>query len=91
MTKQELIEKVRELREYKRLAEETADIISAIEGELKAEMDAENVDTLVVDIFKLTYKPITQTRIDGKALREELPDVAEKFTKTTTYKRFTVN
>ena len=39
---------------------------------------------------KVTWKPVTSSRLDAAALRKALPDVAERFTRTTTTRRFTV-
>ena len=40
--------------------------------------------------YKVTYKPITSTRIDTTALKRELPDVAARFSKASTVRRFMV-
>ena len=40
--------------------------------------------------YKITWKPVTTTRLDSKALKAALPDVVERFTKTTTTRRFCV-
>ena len=40
--------------------------------------------------YKVTWKPVKSTRLDATALRKALPDVAERFTRTTTVRRFTV-
>ena len=40
--------------------------------------------------YKIIWKPVTTTRIDAAALRKALPDVAARFTKETTVRRFSV-
>ena len=40
--------------------------------------------------YKITWKAVTSSRIDTAALKKALPDVAERFTKETTVRRFTV-
>jgi len=40
--------------------------------------------------YKITWKPVKSSRLDTMALKEALPDVAERFTKTTTSRRFCV-
>lgn len=90
MTKQEIKAKVTEWKELKALAEELAAEMGAIEDELKAEMTAQNTEEMVIDIFKIRWTFITSTRLDTTALKKALPDIAERFTKTTQSRRFTI-
>lgn len=83
-------EKVKELRELKRLAEELQAEIEGLQDAIKAEMTAQDVDTLTGADWKVTWKPVTSTRLDTAALKKALPDVAQRFTKTTTTRRFCV-
>lgn len=90
MTKHELKAKVTEWKELKALAEELAAEMGAIEDELKAEMTAQDTEELVIDIFKIRWTSITSTRLDTTALKKALPEIAERFTKTTQSRRFTI-
>ena len=83
-------EKVKELRELKRLAEELQTEIEGLQDAIKAEMRAQGGDTLAGADWKVTWKPVTSTRLDTAALKKALPDVAQRFTKTTTVRRFCV-
>lgn len=83
-------EKVKELRELKRLAEELQAEIEGLQDAIKAEMTAQDVDTLTGADWEVTWKPVTSTRLDTAALKKALPDVAQRFTKTTTACRFCV-
>ncbi|MBM6886304.1 hypothetical protein H6B69_10545, partial [Pseudoflavonifractor phocaeensis] len=40
--------------------------------------------------YKITWKAVNASRIDTTALRKALPDVAERFTRITTTRRFCV-
>lgn len=80
--------KVRELRELKRMAEELADEINSIEDAIKAEMDASGTDTLLGLDWKITWKTVTSSRLDSTALKRELPEIAARFMKQTTARRF---
>jgi predicted phage-related endonuclease len=90
MTKQELKAKVTEWKELKALAEELAAEMGAIEDELKVEMTAQDTEEMVIDIFKIRWTSITSTRLDTTALKKALPEIAERFTKTTQSRRFTI-
>lgn len=90
MSTNELTSKVRELKELKTMAEELAAEIEAIESELKAEMTARDTEEMIVDIFKVRYTTVTSSRIDTTAIKKELPEIAERYTKKTTSRRFSV-
>ena len=81
---------VKELKEYKLLKEEAEARISELEAALKAEMRAENTDKMTVDEFKLSLVMVTTSRIDSKTLKEELPEIFDKYSKPSSYERFTV-
>lgn len=81
-------EKVKELRELRRMQEDLAAEIASIEEELKGHMSACGMDTLLGMDWKITWKPVTSNRLDASALRKAMPDVAQAFTRETTTKRF---
>ena len=82
--------KAQELKELQRMAEELNAEITTLQDEIKATMTAQNTDTLTAGAFKITWKQITSTRLDGKALKAALPEIAERFSKTNTTRRFVV-
>ena len=83
-----MIEKIRELRELQALIDEATQEAEAIKNEIKAEMG--DREELRAGEYKVTWKTVTTSRIDGKALAMAMPEVAEAFTKTTTSRRFVV-
>ena len=88
MSINELEMKCRELRQLQNLIEEAQAEAETIKDAIKAHMgDAEAVQA---GEYKITWKPVTTTRLDSKALKAALPDVVERFTKTTTTRRFCV-
>ena len=40
--------------------------------------------------YRITWKQVTSSRLDTAALKKCLPEVAERFTKQTTIRRFCV-
>ena len=88
MSTLEMNAKIKELRELKRMAAELADEISSIEDSIKAEMTAQETDTLTGLDWKVTWKSVTSSRLDSTALKKALPDVAAAFTKQTVSRRF---
>lgn len=84
-----IIAKVTELQELKRMQEELTATIEAITDEIKAAMGSQ--EELSAGAFRITWKPVTTSRIDTTALKKELPDVAARYLKTSTTRRFCVN
>lgn len=77
-----------ELAKYNRMSEELNAIIDGLKDELKKYMEAHALDTLSGEEHKATYKAVTSSRVDTTALKKELPDIAARYTKSTTTKRF---
>lgn len=88
MSAHEMSNKVKELRELKRMQEELAAEIESVQDAIKAEMTARATDTLNGEDYKITWKEVTSTRLDTTALKKALPEVAARFTKQSTTRRF---
>ena len=88
MSMNEMESKIRELRQLQNLIEEAQVEAEAIKDSIKAQMgDAEE---LRAGEYRVTWKAVTASRLDTAALKKALPEVAERFTKTTTSRRFCV-
>ena len=88
MSMNEMESKIRALRQLQNLIEEAQAEAEAIKDSIKAQMgDAEE---LRAGEYKVTWKAVTASRLDTAALKKALPEVAERFTKTTTSRRFCV-
>ena len=84
----DIITKVQDLMELRRMAEELQAEIDALQEAVKDFMG--NEETMIAGAFKVSYKNVTSSRLDSTALKRELPDVAARYTKQTTIRRFTV-
>ena len=88
MSINEIEAKARELRQLQALIEEAQAEAEAIKDAIKAAMgDSESIQA---GEYKITWKAVTSSRIDTTALKKALPDVAERFTRETTTRRFCV-
>ena len=85
MSINEMDSRVKELRELRRMADELAAEIESITDSIKADMDAEGVDT----INGVDWK-VTASRLDTNAFKKALPELAAQFTKSTTSRRFCI-
>ena len=84
MSINELEAKARELRQLQALIDEA-------QAEAEALKDAiGDQDSIQAGEYRITRKAVTSSRIGATALRKALPDVAERFTKETTTRRFCV-
>lgn len=75
-------------RVHDELIEEPQAEAESIKDAIKAHMgDAEE---LRAREYKDTWKPVTSTRLDSKALKAAAPELVERFIRTTTIRRFCV-
>lgn len=88
MSTSEIESKVRELRQLQALIEEAQAEAESIKDAIKATMGES--EELRAGEYRITWKPVQSARLDTAALRKALPDVAERFTRTTTTRRFCV-
>ena len=88
MSIHEIESKVRELRQLQALIEEAQAEAETIKDAIKAHMG--DSEELRAGEYKVTWKAVTASRLDSKALKAALPEVVERFTKTSTVRRFCV-
>ena len=91
MSINEMDKKVKELRELRRMQEELAAEIGGIEDELKSHMASHDMDTLLGMDWKITWKAVTSSRLDSTALKKELPEVAARYSRQSTVRRFVLS
>lgn len=78
-----------ELAQYIRMQEEAAAMVESLKDQLKERMTAAGVESLAGSEHKATYKAVTSSRVDTAAIKRDMPEVAARYTKTTTTRRFT--
>lgn len=88
MSINEMEAKAWELRQLQALIEEAQAEAESIKDAIKAAMG--DSEAIRAGEYKITWKPVTTARIDTTALKKALPDVAERFMKETTTRRFCV-
>lgn len=80
---------MKQLAEYIRMQEEAAAMVESLKDQIKEHMTAAGVESLAGSEHKATYKAVTSSRVDTTALKKDLPEIAARYTKTTTARRFT--
>ena len=74
MSINELSAKVNELRELRRVADEIAAEIEVLQDSIKLHMEANNVDIVEGDDYKITWKQIQVNRFDAVTFKKQHPD-----------------
>lgn len=90
MSNETLSTKVHDLRELNRMAAELEAEIEAIKDEIKAHMTEIGTDALEGSDFRITWQPVSSTRIDTKKLAADFPDIYSAYGITSTVRRFTL-
>lgn len=88
MSENDIIRKVKLLREMQRMAEDAQAEAEALKDEIKAYMG--DSEELRAGDYKITWKAVECSRVDVKALEKAMPEVAQAFTRKTTSRRFCV-
>ena len=84
ISKADLENKVQEIRSYKAMAEEAANIQHSLENEVIAYMVENNLTEEFTDSAKISYKSQTRATLDKKRLEEDLGSL-EEYTTVTEY------
>lgn len=63
--------------------------VDAIKDDLKSDMGTD--EERRTGNFILRYTTVNQNRIDSTALKKELPDVFNRYSKVSCYRRFSIN
>ena len=64
--------------------------IAELENAVKAEMHNSNTDKMEIGEYKVTLVTVTTNRLDSKALQADIPELYNKYSKSSSYERFTV-
>lgn len=88
MSAHDMEQKIRELRQIQSLIEEAEAEAETIKDAIKAQMGQDEV--LKAGEYTVTWKPVKSARLDAKALKTALPDIAARFMVETTTRRFCV-
>lgn len=84
-------EVMKELAEMNALLEETNAIIEGLKDEVKEYMIDQDIDEVVSDSGKATWREVISNRFASTEFKKVHADLYKAFTKQTTSKRFTFN
>jgi hypothetical protein len=90
MSKKDLKKAVYRLRELEAQAGEIAQKIDMLKDAIKAEMTAQNVTEMQVDVFRIRWASVQSCRFDSAAFKRAMPDLYGSFLRQTETRRFSV-
>ena len=79
----------RQYKQYKRMEDELKEELDKLADAIKAQVKAGA--PVIVGEYKISLANVTQARIDATALRRDYPDVAEAYSKDSSYQRLTIS
>lgn len=82
MTERMIENRVKKLSALESQIEELKEQAEAIKAELKADLEEKGVQELKTKNFLIRWKEIVSNRLDGKALKEALPEIYNRIKKT---------
>lgn len=85
ISRNELENKVQELRELRAMKEELESEVKAVERDIITYMTENAIDTEITDTAKITYKPQSRVTIDKDKLKEILGDDLKPFEKVSRF------
>ncbi|MFK8242842.1 MULTISPECIES: lambda-exonuclease family protein [unclassified Facklamia] len=83
-------EQLEQITVIKSQIEELSTLQTELENKIKGYMVEQEAEGLESSKFIVTWKEYNRTSIDSKALKKEMPEIYDKYSKTSTSKRFTV-
>ena len=91
MTIKEMEKAIMKIKKLEMKKAEIEAEITAMQDEIKEVMTSSGEDTMTVGAFKVSWKSVSSSRFDTAALKKALPDVADRFMNTVSYRRFLIN
>ena len=84
ITRKEMDSKINEIRQLKAMREEIDQSLSALQNEVIEYFKVNELEEVIGDNFKATYKMQSRETLDKKKLESDLGDLSE-YTKVTSY------
>ena len=90
MSKQEIISKIEELKQWEALMEEAKNEAEALRDAIKAEMYEMDTEELVAGTYIVRWTSVLSNRFDTTTFKKVMPDVYKAYTKQVESRRFTI-
>ena len=90
-TTNELIEKIKEVKELERLIKEAEKEVEVLKNEIKEEMELQNTEVMEVGVYTIRWTSVLSNRFDTTSLKQVMPEVYKMYLKQTPSRRFTIS
>ena len=90
MSRNELITKIEQLKEWEAILEEAQNEAEALRDSIKAQMLEEDTEELEVGTYIIRWTSVLSNRFDSTAFKKEYGELYKNFTKQVASKRFTI-
>ena len=91
MSKIELLAKIELLNKYEAMMEEMKVQADAIRNEIKAEMDARDLEEMIAGQYIVRYTSVLSNRFDSTAFKRVMPEIYKAYTKQVSSRRFSIS
>lgn len=91
MSKIELLAKIELLNKYEAMVEEMKAQADTIRNEIKAEMEARELEEMIAGQYIVRYTAVLSNRFDTTAFKKVMPEIYQAYTKQVSSRRFTIS
>ena len=91
MSRNELITKIEQLKEWEAILEEAQSEVEALRDSIKAQMLEEDTEELEVGTYIIRWTSVLSNRFDTTGFKKAYNDLYKAFTKQTASKRFSIS
>lgn len=91
MSKIELLAKIELLNKYEAMVEEMKAQADSIRNEIKAEMEARELEEMIAGQYIIRYTAVLSNRFDTTAFKKVMPEIYKAYTKQVSSRRFTIS
>lgn len=91
MSKIELLAKIELLNKYEAMMEEVKAQADSIRNEIKAEMEAHDLEEMIAGQYIIRYTSVLSNRFDSTAFKKVMPEIYKAYTKQVSSRRFTIS
>lgn len=91
MSKIELLAKIELLNKYEAMVEEMKAQADTIRNEIKAEMEARELEEMIAGQYIIRYTAVLSNRFDTTAFKRVMPEIYKAYTKQVSSRRFTIS
>lgn len=91
MSKIELLAKIELLNKYEAMMEGVKAQADTIRNEIKAEMEAHDLEEMIAGQYIIRYTSVLSNRFDSTAFKKVMPEIYKAYTKQVSSRRFTIS